>query len=97
MLEVQLAGAKGAIGLQERLAALNKAVFGFEEAGEKDSKAERSDFAVPPANACVITAMQLKFAGASFKLKRAQAPKRLEISLLQICEMGHLTDSFPKK
>jgi DNA repair exonuclease SbcCD ATPase subunit len=39
MLEVQLAGAKGAIALEERLAKLDKAVFGVEEPGQKDGKA----------------------------------------------------------
>jgi hypothetical protein len=43
MLEVQLDGAKGAITLEERLAKLDKAVFGTERLGQPDAKAAEAD------------------------------------------------------
>lgn len=43
MLEVQLDGAKGAITLQERLAKLDKAVFGNEKPGQPDAQAAETD------------------------------------------------------
>lgn len=43
MLEVQLDGAKGTIMLEERLAKLDKAVFGTESSGQADAKAAEAD------------------------------------------------------
>jgi chromosome segregation ATPase len=43
MLEVQLDGAKGAITLEERLAKLDKAVFGTERPGQREAKAAEAD------------------------------------------------------
>ena len=39
MLKARLAGAKGAIALEERLARLDQAVFGIEVAGQSDDDA----------------------------------------------------------
>lgn len=43
MLQVQLDGAKGAVTLEERLAKLDKAVFGTETPGQPDAKAAGAD------------------------------------------------------